>query len=81
MRRISMHAMTDLRLAAGRLRDDFLRRFHFLGTRFVRSLRADSDGLPALARNCEISEAESCQRGHSADIMSSGVRIRCQRGH
>ena len=37
-------------------------KFHFLGTPFVRSLRAKSDWLPALARNCEISEAESVSR-------------------
>ena len=58
----TVHAVPDLRLAAGRLRDGFLLKFHFLGTRFVRSLRAKSDWLPALARNCEISEAESVSR-------------------
>ena len=74
----TVHAVPELRIAAGRLRDGFSRKFHFLGTRFVRSLRANSDGLPALARNCEISEAESCQPGHSADIMSNGVSLRCE---
>ncbi len=41
----TVHAVPDLRIAAGRLRDGFSRKFHFLGTRFVRSLRANSDGF------------------------------------
>jgi hypothetical protein len=57
----TMHAVPDLRIGAGRLRDGFLRKFHFLGNRLVRSLRAKCDGSTALARNCETSEAESCQ--------------------
>ena len=53
----TLHALPDLRVAGGRLGDGFSRKSLFLGTRFVRSLRANSDGLPALARSCEISES------------------------